>query len=98
MLVSESGDPLSVGRTRRTFSGPLRKALALRDQGCVLCGRPVAWCTGHHLVHWIDGGETSKENGALVCGRCHRKVHEGGFRLVRKPEGGWAAVRPARPP
>jgi hypothetical protein len=49
VLVSESGDPLSVGRTRRTFSGPLRKALALRDQGCVLCGRPVAWCTGHPL-------------------------------------------------
>ncbi|HXM54028.1 MAG TPA: DUF222 domain-containing protein, partial [Candidatus Dormibacteraeota bacterium] len=40
VLVSPAGDPLSVGRTRRTFTPAQRKALALRDGGCVLCGRP----------------------------------------------------------
>jgi hypothetical protein len=73
ILVSETGDPLSVGRTKRTISGPLRKALVARDRGCVLCGRPAVWCSGHHLAHWIDGGETSVRNGALLCGLCRRR-------------------------
>src|SRR5262245_13853443 len=98
ILVDERGDPLSVGRSKRTFTPAQRKALALRDGGCVLCGRPVAWCSGHHLAHWIDGGETSVRNGALLCQRCHYRVHEGGFRLVRRPDQSWTAVRDARPP
>ena len=61
VLVDEGGDPLSVGRTSRTFTAAQRRALAARDRGCVLCGRPAAWCESHHLVHWIDGGETSVE-------------------------------------
>ena len=98
VLVNASGDPLSVGRASRTFTAAQRRALVARDRGCVLCGRPAAWCDGHHLVHWIDGGETSVENGALVCGRCHHRLHEGGYRLVRKPDRTWAAVRDPRPP
>ena len=27
-----------------------------------------------------------------------RQVHEGGFQLVRRPDGTWAAVRDPRPP
>jgi hypothetical protein len=96
--VDGSGDPLSVGRTSRTFTPAQRKALVLRDKGCVLCGRPAAHCEAHHVRHWIDGGETSVENGALLCHRCHTRVHEGGYRLVRKPEGAWTAVRDPLPP
>jgi len=98
VLVSESGEPLSVGRTRRTFTAAQRRALALRDRGCALCGRPAGWCSGHHLRHWIDDGDTDVRNGALLCTRCHRKVHEGGFQLVRGPDGAWAAVRGEPPP
>ncbi|HXM56641.1 MAG TPA: HNH endonuclease, partial [Candidatus Dormibacteraeota bacterium] len=98
VLVSAEGDPLSVGRTRRTFTPAQRKALALRDGGCVLCGRPAAWTACHHLHHWIDGGETSVTNGALLCHRCHVRVHEGGYRLVRRPDRTWTAVRDPRPP
>jgi Domain of unknown function (DUF222)/HNH endonuclease len=98
VLVSADGEPLSVGRARRTFTASQRRALVLRDKGCVLCGRPAAWCSGHHLVHWIDGGETSVRNGALLCHVCHRRVHEGRFRLVRTPDGTWASVRDPRPP
>ena len=98
VLVSADSEPLSVGRARRTFSASQRRALVLRDKGCVLCGRPPAWTAGHHLQHWIDGGRTSVANGALLCHRCHRRVHEEGFRLVRKQDGTWAAVRDTRPP
>ena len=98
VLVSERGEPLRVGRTRRTFTGVQRRALVLRDRGCVLCGRPPAWTDGHHLRHWVDGGETVVSNGALLCRRCHTRVHEGGLQLVRRPDGTWAAVRTERPP
>jgi Domain of unknown function (DUF222)/HNH endonuclease len=98
VLVSAAGDPLSVGRTRRTFTPAQRRALALRDGGCVLCGRPVAWTACHHVEPWIDGGETGVANGALLCHRCHVSVHEGGYRLVRRPERTWTAVRDPLPP
>jgi len=40
-------------------------------------------CDGHHLVHWIDGGETNLDNLVLLCRRHHRMVHEGGWQLVK---------------
>ena len=98
VLVADSGDPLSVGRTRRVIAGPLRRALVTRDRGCVLCGRPAVWCGAHHVVHWADGGATSVSNTALLCNPCHRLAHEGGHRLVRRPDGGWTAIRDRLPP
>jgi Domain of unknown function (DUF222)/HNH endonuclease len=98
VLVSESGEPLSVGRTRRTFTGSQRRALVVRDKGCVLCGRPATWTDAHHLRHWVDGGETAVRNGVLVCRRCHYRLHEGGYQLVRKPDGTWTVVPQQRPP
>jgi hypothetical protein len=32
-------------------------------------------------VHWADGGETTKENLMLLCGRHHRLLHEGGYTI-----------------
>jgi Domain of unknown function (DUF222)/HNH endonuclease len=98
ILIDETGDPLSVGRTSRTFTPAQRRALVARDRCCVLCGRPAAWCQSHHILSWIDGGTTSVENGALVCGRCHYRLHEGGYRLVRKTDRTWAAIRDPPPP
>jgi hypothetical protein len=46
-----------------------------------------------HLLHWIDGGDTSLENSALLCERHHTKVHHG-FRVERPPEGRWRTYRP----
>ncbi|MCW2635947.1 MAG: endonuclease [Blastococcus sp.] len=47
----------------------------------------------HHLLHWIDGGETSLENSALLCERHHTKVHHG-FRVERQPDNRWRTYRP----
>jgi hypothetical protein len=41
------------------------------------------------------GGETSCDNGALICERHHTAVHEGGFRVARDP--GTATWRTYRP-
>ncbi|MGC4768525.1 DUF222 domain-containing protein [Micromonospora sp. DT44] len=73
------GQVLDVGRQRRLISGPLRRALVLRDRGCAFpgCDRPPRWCDAHHIRHWADGGDTSLDNAVLLCGHHHRHVHHG---------------------
>ncbi|MFC4854143.1 HNH endonuclease signature motif containing protein [Actinophytocola glycyrrhizae] len=71
--------PLDVGRRQRLVTGPLRRALIARDRGCVApgCDRPPEWYEAHHLVHWANGGATSLDNTALLCGYHHTLVHQG---------------------
>jgi hypothetical protein len=85
--------PLEVGRATRVIQPAQRAALAVRDRGCVFpgCDRPLAWCDAHHLWHWIDGGPTDLGNLAMVCRAHHRAVHEGGWRLIRGPDGRFTA-------
>src|SRR5215207_395877 len=79
------GNPQDLGRATRVVTPAQRQALAVRDGGCVFpgCSRPLAWCEGHHVWHWLDGGPTDLDNLALVCRAHHRAVHEGGWHLAR---------------
>ena len=74
---------------------PLRRAIVERDRHCVFagCDAPSYWCDVHHLIQWIDGGETILDNSALLCERHHTKVHHG-FRIERQPDGRWRTWRP----
>jgi hypothetical protein len=95
IVFGPDGTPLDVGRSHRVVPPHLRRANEARDRHCVFtgCGAPTQWCDVHHLVHWIDGGETSLENSALLCERHHTKVHHG-FRVERQPDGRWRTWRP----
>ena len=92
--------PLEVGRSTRVVQPAQRAALTVRDGGCVFpgCDRPLSWCDAHHLHHWVDGGPTDLSNLALVCRAHHRAVHEGGWRLIRGPDGRFTAARSPRRP
>ena len=96
VLLSEESLVIDVGRSKRLVDGALRKALAVRDKHCQWpgCERPASWCDGHHLVHWIHGGETNLENCILLCKRHHRMVHEGGWQLVKTKDEGIASIAP----
>jgi hypothetical protein len=90
VLVAEDadGNPLDVGRKQRTVSTPLKRALYARDRGCTFPGcHRKRYLDGHHLTHWIIGGETTPDNMTLLCTHHHRELHEGGFSIVRE-EGG----------
>jgi hypothetical protein len=95
VVFGPDGVPLDVGREQRLVSGHLRRAVELRDGGCVFtgCSAPSHWADVHHLVHWIDGGDTSLDNSALLCERHHSKVHHG-YRVERQPDGRWRTWRP----
>jgi hypothetical protein len=79
VLLGGAGQPLDVGRSRRLFTGPIRRALVVRDQGCAFppCDRPARWCDANHLIPWHDGGPTSVANGVLLCRRHHQVIHRG---------------------
>jgi hypothetical protein len=77
-VLGTAGQVLDLGRERRLFTGPIRRALILRDRGCSFpsCDRPSRWCHGHHVVGWQDGGETCMSNAALLCAYHHRLIHQ----------------------
>ncbi len=89
IITDTLGVPLAVGRESRTMTPAIWAALMARDLGCVFpgCTRPAAWCHGHHIRHWIDGGETSLENGALLCHFHHDVVHHQGWQIQLGPDG-----------
>jgi len=95
IVIGPEGQPLDLGRTKRLFPPHLRRAVEVRDRHCVFtgCDAPTHWCDVHHLIHWIDDGDTSLENSALLCERHHTKVHHG-FRVERQPDGRWRTWRP----
>jgi HNH endonuclease len=99
ILGGAPSQPLDVGRASRVITPAQRSALVVRDGGCVFpdCDRSLAWCEGHHLVHWLDGGPTDLENLALVCRAHHRAIHEGGWQLTRGPDGHLTATPPTTP-
>jgi hypothetical protein len=79
IVLGSDSQPLDVGTTVRLATGPMRKALITRDKGCVCCGAPPIYCDAHHVISWIDGGETKIDNLVLLCKRCHRDLHAGSW-------------------
>ena len=96
IVLDDREVPLQLGRTQRLVPASLRRALVVRDVGCVRCGAPAAWCQGHHVRHWSEGGPTDLGNLALLCGRCHREIHRGYWGLVIGEDGHPWIVPPTR--
>lgn len=80
MVLGTASAPLDVGRSHRLVPPAIRHAAWLRDDGCTWpgCTIPAPWCDAHHVTHWADGGRTSLDNTAMLCGRHHTLVHERG--------------------
>jgi hypothetical protein len=86
-VLNGRGQILDLGRERRLFTGPLRRALVLRDGGCAFpgCDRPPRWCEGHHIIGWLHGGTTDLTNAVLLCGHHHRLVHHSDWHVHIDP-------------
>jgi hypothetical protein len=94
-IIERDGEPLSVGRRKRTVPAALRRALRSRDGGCRFPGcEHRRFLHAHHIQHWARGGPTELGNLVQLCSHHHRLVHEGGFMVERA---GPAGVRFRRP-
>lgn len=78
VLMRGAGEVLDVGRRTRLVSGALRRALDVRDRGCIEpgCTAPAAWCDAHHILPWSVHGPTSLGNLELRCRRHHILQHQ----------------------
>jgi len=76
--LEKHGQPIGAGRSTRTISRRLRRALEHRDRCCRVpgCGA-TRGLHAHHIIHWEDGGPTELWNLVLVCPYHHRLHHKG---------------------
>lgn len=75
--------PLALGRTQRYFNRAQRRAIAVRDRGCINpgCTMKIGRCEAHHIDLWILGGKTDVDRGCLLCPMCHDAYHAGKFKI-----------------
>lgn len=97
-ILGSNSEVLDLGRTQRTFSPAIRKALVLRDGGCAWpgCPRPPAWTDSHHINYWQrDLGATSLSNGVLLCQRHHTEIHKNEWKIEMAEDGHPDFIAPA---
>jgi hypothetical protein len=87
MVVDALGVPLDLGRTVRLANPAQRRALAVRDGGCVFpgCDAPASWCDAHHVEPFEHGGGTDIATLALLCRRHHGVTHRHGWAMTATP-------------
>ena len=72
------GHVIGSGRTTRTISRRLRRALEHRHRTCAVPGcAATRGLHAHHIQHWEHGGPTELHNLVLLCPFHHRLHHRG---------------------
>jgi hypothetical protein len=76
--------PLQLGRAVRLATPAQRRALQLRDRGCIIPGGRIdaPYTQPHHVLPWTLGGPTDLANLASVCWTHHRQVELGTWTVV----------------
>ena len=83
IVLGSDSQILDAGNRARLFSAEQRKLMYARDRGCTFpnCKQGVDRCEAHHVHEYSRGGETTLENGAMVCSHHHHLVHETDWRI-----------------
>ena len=83
VVYGADSQALDYGRTTRSVSDGLSRAINARDGGCTFpgCDRPPAMCEAHHRKHWVHGGKTKDTDLESLCVFHHHLVHEGGWTI-----------------
>ena len=91
VVLGAESQPLDIGRAKRLFTEPQRRALATRYDSCAAegCDRPFSWAELHHLTPWTHGGPTDLTNALPLCWEDHRRIHNPDYvhERVREPDG-----------
>jgi len=89
VITRGDSEILDVGRASRTATAAQRRALTIRDGGCVFpgCDRPPGWCQAHHINWWENNGPTDLANLCYLCSRHHHEIHRRRFNVQRQPDG-----------
>ena len=96
-FADADGQPLWLGRSKRSASLAQRIVLAARDGGCIGCKSPSERCEAHHIQHWTDEGPTDIDNLAQLCPDCHHLVHDCNWQICRAHRGRYQINAPPDP-
>ena len=91
VVLDRAGQVLDVGREQRFYTRRQRRAMAVRDGGCMWpgCDRPPSWTEAHHIRRWSDGGRTDLADGVLLCRHHHLRLHDEGWTIARRAGRYW---------
>lgn len=94
-FFTPNGKLIALGSPERGFTPQQRRAISLRDAGCVIpgCSIPAGWTEIHHVLEHARGGPTHTSNGVMLCWFHHRTIGSSGWE-VRMADG----VPYVRPP
>ncbi|RZU64437.1 uncharacterized protein DUF222 [Microterricola gilva] len=84
VVIGPDGTINCIGSNDRVFNATQRRAITLRDGGCIIpgCSIPAAWSEIHHVKAYRDGGETETCNGVLLCWFHHRTIETNGWQIL----------------
>jgi hypothetical protein len=87
LIINSLGIPLDLGTAVRYATPNQRKAIAIRDQGCVVpgCDAPHNWVDLHHVKEAQDGGPTDLNNLVSLCKPHHALLHTNGWTITENP-------------
>ncbi|MGV1079674.1 MAG: DUF222 domain-containing protein [Candidatus Nanopelagicales bacterium] len=82
VIMSWKSQVLDIGPHTRLISPQLRLAITLRDTTCRFpqCDGPIQEI--HHVIHWANGGPTTRENLAGLCHFHHKTIHHHHYELT----------------
>ena len=88
LIINSLGIPLDLGTAVRYATPSQRKAIAIRDQGCVVpgCDAPHNWVDLHHVKEAQDGGPTDLNNLVSLCKPHHALLHTNGWTITENPD------------
>ncbi|MDI2097604.1 HNH endonuclease signature motif containing protein [Ruicaihuangia caeni] len=95
-IVNAHGGIVSLSTPQRVFTPQQRRAITLRDGGCVIpgCSITAAWCELHHVTPASHGGPTSVENGVSLCYFHHRTIDTSGWQISMRHGTPWVKPPP----
>ncbi|RNE64103.1 HNH endonuclease signature motif containing protein [Cryobacterium tepidiphilum] len=83
VVLKKNGKIVELGTKERTFNRAQRRAIMLRDGGCIIpgCDIPAAWTEIHHVWPDRDGGPTHTSKGVCLCWFHHRTIETSGWEI-----------------
>jgi hypothetical protein len=97
VLTDHMGVPLDLGHGPRFATYAIRRALAIRDGGCIFpgCDRPPEHCDAHHVISPCTGRRTDINRMALLCRHHHHGyLHGRGWTLTPLGDGTFTWTNP----
>ena len=84
VILGDHGEILHHGTRIEMFTTAQRRALAVRDGGCVWpgCQAPPAHAEAHHVIERNRDGPTDIDNGCLLCSGHHHLLHSSAYELA----------------